>query len=85
METTDEITIWDPPDHFGRKALSLPFPAELTMDFESLENGTQLTLTWQGEIRDLFKIAEVLLGRQIEKGIDNDLSALKFVMEEGQA
>ena len=85
MESTAEITAWDPPVRYGRKALNMPFAAELTLDFESQANGTQVNLTWQGEFSGLLRIVEGLLGWQLEKAVGKDLIALKRVMEEGQA
>ena len=85
MESAAEITAWDPPVRYGRKALNMPFAAELTLDFESQANGTQVNVTWQGEFSGLLRIVEGLLGWQLEKAVGKDLSALKRVMEEGQA
>ena len=85
METTYEVTIWDPPVRFSRKALNMPFSADLTFVFESLANGTQVTVIWQGEFRGLLRIAEGIINGQFEKAVNKDLSALKHVMEEGQA
>jgi Polyketide cyclase / dehydrase and lipid transport len=84
-ESAAEITAWDPPVRYGRKALNMPFAAELTLDFESRANGTQVNLYWQGEFRGLLRIVEGLLGWQLGKAVDKDLSALKRVMEEDQA
>jgi carbon monoxide dehydrogenase subunit G len=84
-ESTAEITAWDPPSRYGRKAVNMPFAAELTLDFESQANGTQVNFYWQGEFGGLLRIVEGLLGWQLRKAVDKDLAALKRVMEEGQA
>ena len=83
IDSTIEVTIWDPPQHFGFKVVSGPVPFEGTVRLESKENGTQLTQTFQGEPGGFFKMAERLVGKQIEKSVETDLNALKLVLESG--
>lgn len=85
VESTEEITLWDPPNQFGFKSVSGPVPFEATIEFESKENGTQLTLKGQAEAGGFFKIAEGLVGRQTEKLTDTNFNALKALLETGQA
>ena len=85
IESTNEITIWDPPNQFGFKTVGGPMPFEATTTLESKENGTQLTLRGQAELGGLFKIAEGLAGKQIEKQSLADFDALKLLLEEGKA
>ena len=85
IESTNEVTIWDPPNQFSSKSVGGSMPFEGTMKLESKENGTQLTLGGQAELGGLFKIAEGLAGKQIEKQLVADFDALKLVMEERQA
>ena len=81
IDSTIEVTIWDPPQQLGFKVVSGPLPFEGTVKLESKENGTQLTQTFQGEPGGFFKIAEGLVGKQVEKQIDTDFNALKLVLE----
>ena len=85
IEGTSEITVWDPPNQFGFKMVSGPFPFEATIKLESRENGTQFTVDGQAQFGGFFKIAEGLVGRQVEKQLVADFEALKLVMEAGQA
>lgn len=85
IESTNEITIWDPPNQYGYKSISGSIPFETTYTFESRENGTQLSVRAQLEIGGFFKIAEGLAGRQAKKQIDADFEALKQHLEAGQA
>ena len=85
IDTTNEITIWDPPRQYGFKSVSGPFPLEVTMKFESQEIGTQLTVNLQAEFGGFFKIAEGLVGKQAVKLLSTNLGALKLLLEEGQA
>jgi carbon monoxide dehydrogenase subunit G len=85
IDSTLEVTIWDPPQQFGFKVISGPVPFEGTVNLESKENGTQLTQTVQAEPGGFFKIAEGLVGKQIKKSVETDLDALKLVLEAGEA
>jgi carbon monoxide dehydrogenase subunit G len=84
IESTAEITAWDPPNKYGQKTLSGPVPLEFTIFLESEGSGTQLTLEGQAEIGGFFKMAEGLVGRQLEKQLDTDFNGLKRMLEDGQ-
>ncbi len=81
IDSTVEITAWDPPNRYGQKVVSGPVPFEVTIKFEPKENGTQLTIGGDAEFGGFFKMAEGLVGKQLEKQIDTDFNALKLVME----
>lgn len=83
IESTAEVTIWDPPNRMTLKSAGGPFPFEIAFELESKENGTQLTMNVTAAFRGFFKIAEGLVGRQAQKQIDTDLEALKLVLEAG--
>ena len=85
IESTNEITAWDPPNEYSYKSISGSFPFETTYKFESSENGTQLSVSAQLEIGGFFKIAEGLVGKQAQKQLDNDFDALKLLLEAGLA
>ena len=82
IDGTIEITVWDPPQQLGTKAVSGPIPFESIVKFESKENGTELTLSGSAEPGGFFKIAEGLVGKQIEKQVDTDFNALKVLLED---
>ncbi len=85
IESTSEITIWNPPNLYGLKSVSGPMPFESTTKLEPKENGTNLSLRAQMEIGGFFKLAEGLVAKQAEKQTENDLGALKLLLELGQA
>lgn len=85
IKSTIEVTVWDPPHKVGLKTVGGPMPYEATETFESKESGTQLTFSGQAEIGGFFKLAEGLVGKQLEKQIDKDLKGLKQYLEAGQA
>ena len=84
IESTNEITLWDPPNQYGYKSIGGSFPFETTYTFEQSEYGTQLSIHAQLEIGGFFKIAEGLVGKQVQKQIDNDFEALKLFLESGE-
>ena len=81
MESTAEITAWDPPNLYGQKSIDSPFPFEFTMKLEPKENGTDLTMSGSAEPGGFFKLAEGLLRKQLEKQFSTDLKGLKLAME----
>ena len=83
IEATGDITVWDSPNQFAFKMSNGPIPFEGTNRFESKENGTQVTISGKGEPGSFFKLAEGLAGKQAQKQLETDLSALKLIMENG--
>jgi len=83
IDSTVEITSWEPPHRFSQKMVSGPIPFEMTMNFKPAEQGTQLSIIGQAEFRGFFKLAEGLVRRQLEKVIDSEFNSLKRLMEEG--
>jgi carbon monoxide dehydrogenase subunit G len=81
LESTSEVTFWDPPNQYGWKSVSSPVPYELSIKFDPQENGTRVTLNGQAELGGFFKLAEGLAGKQMEKQMDADFKALKDFME----
>lgn len=81
MESTSEVTIWDPPNQFGWKSTSGPVPFDLRLKLEPKENGTQVTFGGQAELGGFFKLAEGLAGKQMEKQVYADFENLKTVLE----
>ena len=79
-----EVTVWNPPNEFGRKAIGGPAPWVSKMKLEPKENGTLLTISGEIELRGFLKIAEGLIAKQTEKAGDTDFEALKTLLEAGQ-
>ena len=82
-ETEIQMTSYNPPHQSSVKAISGPVPFENTHKFESKDGGTLLTFTGQAEIGGVFKMAEGLAGKQIEKQMETDAAALKKLLERG--
>jgi hypothetical protein len=63
--------------------VSGPIPFEITMKLAAQGNGTQLSMRGQAEIGGFFKLAEGLVGKQLDKHIEADHAALKLFLEAG--
>lgn len=83
VETEIEMVSYKPPHKASVKAIEGPVPFENTYTFEAQDGGTLLTVTGQAEIGGFFKMAERLVGKHIEKQIENDAAAFKTLLEAG--
>ena len=83
IESTTEITAWDPPREFAQKSTSGSIPWESNWKLEPKENGTQLTVQAGAEVGGFFKMAEGLVVKQLVKLMDANLKALKQLLEAG--
>jgi uncharacterized protein YndB with AHSA1/START domain len=83
IESTLEISAWDPPKLYGQKSVGGPMPFEMTITLEPEGAGTRINVEGQAEIGGFFKLAEGLAGKQLEKQIDADFAGLKRVLEGG--
>jgi len=84
IEGTTEHHIWDAPYKIGFKSASGPLSFEFMATLESKEDGTQLTFSGQAEVAGVFKSAEGLAGKQLEKQKATDMAGFKRVMEGGK-
>jgi carbon monoxide dehydrogenase subunit G len=84
IESTAEMTKWDPPNQYSFKSVSGPMTFEGTRMFESKENGTQMSVRAKMEFGGILRLAEGLLGKQAVKQLDADFENLKRVLESGQ-
>jgi len=83
IESVNEMTSWNPPNEHRFKLQSGSIPFEATVTCEAKENGTQLTVRGQAEIGGFFKLAEGLVGKQLDKHMEADQAALKLFLEAG--
>ena len=83
MESTSEITFLDAPNQFIFKLVGGPLKLEGSMRFVSSGSGTQMTMGGKMEPGGFFKLAEGLLKKQLEKQFEENLEALKSLLESG--
>jgi len=83
METTGELTVYDPPKKIAWKSTSGPFPMSGSTNFESVGEGTLVTDIIEAEPGGFFKLAGPLLAKQMESQTGNDMKKLKENLEKG--
>jgi carbon monoxide dehydrogenase subunit G len=84
VDTELTVTGWEPPRMVSFKSINGPFPMEVTNTLEAQDGGTLVTSKGQADIGGFFKLAEGLVGKQIEKQIETDNDTLKLLMESEQ-
>ena len=78
---SSEIISWNPPHKFGFKSMSNSFPAEFNFKLEPEDDGTQLTAHGKIDFMGIFKVLELLFGRQIKLQAEEDFITLKRILE----
>src|SRR5574341_1550301 len=73
LETTGELTAYDPPKKTAWKATSGPFPMSGSTTFEPVESGTHVTDMIEAEPGGFFKLAEPLLIKQQQSQMEADM------------
>lgn len=81
-ETKIEITAYEPNKRIGFKTISGPLSAEGKVSFESVENGTKVTITAGRQPSGLLKIIAPLILDLAQKQLEADLAKLKEVLEQ---
>jgi uncharacterized membrane protein len=81
IESENEITSYEPPKQASFKSISGPIPFEGAFKFDSKDGGTHLSLNVRTEVGGFFKLAESLVGRQLNKQMESDLNSLKLLLE----
>lgn len=81
LEGDVEVTEWNPPLSWGFKTIGGPVPAQTTATFEAQGDGTLVTHITQIEFGNFFKLAEGLVGKQLEKVYETNSAALKLILE----
>lgn len=81
IESTSEVTVWDPPNQYSWKSVGGPIPYELTIKLTPQDDGTLLSFGGQAELGGFFKLAEGMAGNQMVKQVKGDFENLKKVLE----
>ena len=81
MRTTLVLTEFVPNARWAAKVVKGPVPYEVTMTFTSVDGGTQVTTSVEGEPKGFFKLAEGMVAGQLEKSLEEDGLKLKQLVE----
>jgi uncharacterized membrane protein len=80
VEAITEVTEYDPNRKIGFKT-DVPLPIEGSYSFEIVEGGARFTFALQAEPTGMFKLAEGMITRTVQKQIEDDCNKLKDVLE----
>ena len=81
LETIVEITEYEPNRKRSFKTAEGPIPGEATLTLESVEGGTRVNYTIEAEMSGVFKLADAILARMIQRQVETDFSNLKDLLE----
>jgi uncharacterized membrane protein len=81
MEWTSEIIAFEQDKLVEQRIKSGPMLLEQFVKFEPVEGGTKLTLGGEGETGGLFKLAEPMVNRRMQKEMEGNISNLKDILE----
>lgn len=81
MRTTLELTEFVPNAKWAAKVIKGPVPYEVTITFTDANGATKVTMYVDGEPKGFFKLAEGMVGSQLEKSLTEDEQTLKEILE----
>lgn len=81
IEGEVKVTGWVEPRLYSFKTTSGPIPSHNTTTFEPQGKGTLVSHTTEIEVSGLFKMAEGLVGKQLETLYETNNAALKLLLE----
>jgi uncharacterized membrane protein len=81
IETVYETIKYEPNRIAAWKAVSGPLPLTFQRIFERVEDGTQVTIRYEADVRGLFKLVMSLLAASVRRQHEGDLRRVKEQME----
>jgi uncharacterized membrane protein len=81
MESTFEVTEYEPNQIIKQKSTSGPMALDISMAFASVEGGTKVTLGGEGDSGGFFKLADPLVSRMAKRQLEADVANLKDLLE----
>lgn len=81
IESTGEITKYEPNNMIAMKTTSGPLPFELTGTYQPVEGGTELTFEIEADVGGFFRFAEPLVARMGKRQMETQLANIKDLLE----
>jgi carbon monoxide dehydrogenase subunit G len=81
IESTVDVTEFEPDRLFGGRVRAGPIPWEFRYTFEAAGASTRVDFHMEGEPGGFFRLAEPLVVRTVEKQLQSDFSTLKELVE----
>jgi carbon monoxide dehydrogenase subunit G len=83
VESTVEVTEFEPERAFAGRTRSGPIPWRFSYRLEEANDATRVRFHGEGEPGGFFRLAEPLVVRMVDKQLANDFSTLKELVESG--
>lgn len=83
LESTLEVTAFEPERRFDLAAAGGPLPLRVHHEFEPENGSTRIHVVAEGEPAGLFKFAEKMAAKQAERQFRRDFERLKAILESG--
>lgn len=81
IESTNEITEYEPYSKLAFKSTSGPMPMDSSQTLKAVEGGTEVTNLAKVEGAGVFKLAEPIFARMVNRQVDMDFANLKDLLE----
>ena len=81
VESTLEVSEYDPERRFSVRVVSGPVPLEVRHSLEAIGGATRISVVGEGEPGGLFKFAGALVARQAKREFETSFAALKRTLE----
>ena len=83
-ENEAEVTVFEPNRALGLRVISGPVPAEISIDFVTVDEGTKVNWVTEMRPRGLFKLIVEMTFGVFMRQLENGLETLKEMMESGK-
>ena len=84
VESTFEVTEYDPNRKYGFKSLSGPLNSQTSYTFEIASGSTKVTVSTQANLVNFLQVGEGILEKKMKKQLKEDLAMLKDILEAKQ-
>jgi hypothetical protein len=81
MESTLEVTAYEPGRKFDLHVLEGPIPFDVRHTLDATNGGTRINFTLEGEPGGFFKLAEPIVARTSKRQVQSDFETLKEILE----
>ena len=81
VESTFEVTEYEPNRQYGFKSLSGPFQSHTSYTFEAVRGFTQIDISTQVNAINFFQVDQGVLKKRMEKQLEENLVMLKELLE----
>ena len=81
LESTLEVTEYEPDRRFSLRTLSGPVPFTVRHTLEPSDGATRIDVVGEGEPGGFFRMAEPLVARQAKRMFEHDFATLKDLLE----